>query len=239
MKKHMSVLMLAFHATVYKALGVLVLMGGVQALLFWMTFRATGDTGFETLLAQSRVSWACGAGFLLYVFILCLGGLERSGAKPGYTLKRLSVDEKTVVLWWALANCIFLLIFWAAQLGIVLLLFRLYEALAGAGGSGGQALFLAFYRSPFLHSLLPLDESSRYARNLLFLTGLGVSAACFSWRQRRGQWGLALLILAAAALAFFPRELGRSGSDGILSVMALATGGMAVYRLWEEQGDEA
>ena len=57
-----------------------------------------------------------------------------------------------------------LVIFWAAQVLFVLLLCRVYLAKADPACVNAQTVFLAFYRQKFLHSLLPLAETSRWVR---------------------------------------------------------------------------
>lgn len=239
MRKHLSVLMLAARSTVYKVVGLLLIMAAVQAALFRFALQNDESSGLELLITQSRVPLVCGVCFLILCALLSLTGCELHGSKLRYTLQRLSVDERTTVLWWAAYNIICLIIFWGVQLAVVLLLCRIYTAQADPARVSGQTVFLAFYRNKFLHSLLPLGETSRYIRNVLLIVGLGVSSACFSFRLRHGEKGIAVIVLAAAAVVFFPQTMGSFGNDLFMYVLTLAVTASAVSGLWNGRDNEA
>ncbi len=98
----------------------------------------------------------------------------------------------------------------------------------GRDPSSEQTVFLAFYRNPFLHSLLPLEETSRYIGNAILVLCLGVSSACFSFRLRQGRKGIAVIALAAVTVAEFSREMGSLGGDALRSVIAVIIAASAV-----------
>ena len=236
MKKHLSVLMLCARSTVYKMLGLFFAMAAAEILLFGLTLRgvpAGPPLGLEAAFDASRVSFAFAAAFLLLCALLCMTGCEYSGSRPSYTLRRLSVSRRTVLFWQSVYNILCLFLLWAVQLFVALLLCRLYMSKADPATVSGQTVFLAFYRNKFLHSLLPLAETSRYIRNLMLIVGLGVTAACFPQRQQRGQMGIAVIPLALIAAAVFPMEMGQGQGDFTISALALAAAGFAVFGIWK------
>ena len=101
-----------------------------------------------------------------------------------------------------------LLFFWAAHLGTLLALCAAALPRLAPEFSGPQALFLACYRDPYLHSLLPLDDWPLWARNLSMCAALGTSAACFSFQRRMGRRAFAVLPLAALSALCFPLSMG-------------------------------
>ena len=61
-------------------------------------------------------------------------------------------------------------------------------------------------------------------RDLALLAGLGVTTACFSLRQRRGEHRLEPLLLAAVVCVAFAQPMASFGSDLLLTLIALAQG---------------
>lgn len=241
MRQHLSVLMLAARSTIHKILGLFVFTAAAQGALFYFALQkalAGEAIGLEQLFGESRIAIVCAISFLLLCALLSFTGCELGGSKLRYTLQRLSISEKSVVLWWAVYNAICFFLFWVLQLVIVLLLSRLYVARMDAAYVSGQTIWLAFYRNNWLHSLLPLAETSRYVRNVIFIVGLGSSAAYFSYSQRRGEKGFALVALAMLAVVYFPGAMGNLQGDLLLSLIAFSVTIWVVTRIWKERGCE-
>ncbi len=241
MKQHLSVLMLAARSTLFKIVGIFVLMAAAEGALFVVALRnaqAAELYGLEQTITQSRIALACGVGFLLVCTLLSLSGCELSGSKIGYTMGRLSIREETALFWWGVYNTLIFLIFWAVQLLIVLLLGRYYTLQADPAAVSDQTIFLAFYRQKFLHSLLPLDEVTRTVRNVVLIVCLGATSAFFSYRQRRGQKGVAVILLAALTFVGFSREMGSFGNDILIMFVALTVGLGALFNVNKEPDDE-
>ena len=72
------------------------------------------------------------------------------------------------------------------------------------------ALFLACWRSPYLHALLPLKDVWLWGRNLLLFVGLGLSTASFALRRRHGLRAWSWIPLALAGALFFPMPMSAS-----------------------------
>jgi hypothetical protein len=246
MKKHLSVLMLVARSTIYKLLAVIFVMAAAEGALFYFVLnkalvaQSAGLTpaGLEQLFVQSRAAWVYAVSFLLVVALLCMTGCEY-GSKQGYTLRRLSVSERSIFLWQAAYNTFCFIFLWAAQIVIVFALCTLYLAKADPSAVSGQTVFLAFYRSSFLHSLLPLEETSRYIRNGILALGLGVSSACFSFRQRRSEVGAEIIALTSLSLVFFARGVGSLGNDVLVLLLSAAVTAEAIARVYRKEADDA
>lgn len=244
MKKHISVFMLMARSSVYGLLGVLIAMAAAEGALFYFALNKTladeraGSvlSGLERVLSESGIIWGFGAFFLLFMALLCATGCE-FGSRQGYTLGRLSISERSIFAWQAVYNCVCLFVLWAAQLGIVLALIGLYDARVSPEAFSGQSAFLAFYRNSFLHSLLPLEEGSRYIRNIVLIFGLGISAAVFPFKQRRGKWGWEAAALAAACLASFSGETGGLGGDVFLILLSVSLAAFAAAFVFKREDE--
>jgi len=228
MKAHLSVFYLMARGTLHKVLLLLTLMAAAEGAAF--SLLADGALGLEANIARCRPDLFFGAAFVLMTVLLWRNGCERGG-RLAYTLYRLRVSRRAVFFWQAGYNAFCLLLLWAAQVLTVLGLCRLYPARAGAELISGQTVFLAFYRQPFLHSLLPLEELRRWLRNGFMILAYGLSAAAFPAALRRGKkFSLTAMATAAALLPGFTAKLGSVAGDrgwmlacAVLSAAAMAT----------------
>lgn len=218
MKKYLSVFMLFTRSTIFPMLALLIAMVATEGALFWLAMEK--NIALEQTFSLSRISWAGAVYFVLLTVILSSTGSER-GAKTGYFLRRLQISERSVFLCQGAYNTICYFIFWMAQLFIVLGLFHYYIVNADPSYIGSQSIFLAFYRDSFLHSLLPLAETSRYVRNGILILGLGISSAYYPMSQRTGKSSMGIIALVCVILPFFARGIGSLGSDILLSAFAI------------------
>ncbi|NLY54399.1 MAG: hypothetical protein GX060_07270 [Firmicutes bacterium] len=236
MRQGVSVLMLAAGSTLKKLLGLFVIMAAAQSTLFYFALQKSLDgepVGLEQLISQSRMAIVAGVGFLLLCALLSLTACEIGGSKLRYTMHRLSIPERTTVLLWAGHNAVCFFLFWIVQLGIAFLLCRLYVTeMGGSAYVSKQTILLAFYRNSFLHSLLPLAETSRYIRNGILAICLGICAACFSFRQRHDKKGIAVVVLAALTVVSFSQAMGSLAIDIFLSLVALSIAAGALIGVW-------
>ena len=243
MRQHLSVLMVAVRSTMYKTAGIILLMAAAETAVFLMQLQKKMADGQLVPLGEfidtSGIPLISGVAFLLLCGILSLVGYEISGSRMRYTIRRFSVREETTTLLWAGHNMIALFIFWAAQLGIVLLLSYLYIDFMEPVYSNRQTLFLAFHRSGFLHSLLPLEEVSRLLRNFSLIISIGIAAACFSLRQRRGQRGIAVAVLAALTFLSFIGDIGQLGWDLNMTLLMLIVAAYLLYWIFRGENNEA
>lgn len=219
MKRIASLLMLAARSTLWKAAGITLASCLTEAGLFLAALSGWQDTvrtayyeysnpmGLEGLLMQYPLSWCFRIGLVLVCAVLAFLGWEGS-SRVSYTLRRLSVGHRALTLLWAGYGFFCLLFFWAAHLGTLLALCAAALPRLAPEFSGPQALFLACYRDPYLHSLLPLDDCLLWVRNLSMCAALGTAAASFSFQRRMGRRAFAILPLAALSALCFPLPMG-------------------------------
>ena len=219
MKKQLSVFALHARAAIGRLalvlLGMLALDTAAYVLFGLRGFRAS-LTGSE-LVTALRVIFSLGLVACQLLLAACFG----AGSRYGYTLRRLRVSQRELFLWQAAHNavCYFLLL--AVQTLIVLALCRVYAA-QDPDMVNSQTVFLAFYRVPFLHSLLPLADGWRYVRNAVLCAALGVCAAAFPVQQRQGNRGFAAVILTALTVLFFVQPV-RSGDFWLIGALVVIT----------------
>ena len=208
MKKHSSVFMLMARSTIYRVLGLLILMAVAEGGLFWLRLQQgaiDGNFSLEAIISESRLSWACAAFFLFVNVILSWGSYTISDA---YTAARLSVSGKAVYLWQCIYNSLCYLLFWMVQILIGIGLCRVYEAMAPAEFVSNQTVFLAFYRSNFLHSFLPFEDTWVWVRNILLVVALGICSSRIPGKNRK--IGIGSCFLIAATGVFFVQGIGEA-----------------------------
>ena len=243
MKKHLSVLMLIAKSSLYKFAALLLAMSAAETGVFYFLMKrdigrlleyGAMDSaeyclpGLENMVVKSRMVWIFAVVFVLLAAVLCLGFCH-FGSRQEYTLRRLSISEKAVFAWQALYNCFCFFILWAVQTMLAYGLCRLYVHLTEEPGQSGQIIFIAFYRSGFLHSLVPLAEGSAWVRNTLMVVGMGVCSAYFPYLQRRGRISAGAVCMLALCICFFKRSMGSFGSDALVCIAALV---FAAFPVW-------
>lgn len=239
MKRWLSVLTPATRLSVWKVLLLSALAAGVQVLLFLTVPQIGGDSipYLEAAAEMARLSLVFAVGLVLVCAVLVLPGMER-GARTGYTLRRLAVDERVVVLLWGGVNALLLFIFWGIQTAAALALSRYYLQTTLAEYAAPQTLLLAFSRSSYLHALLPTWDWGLTIRNLLGCAVLGLSSAAlpFHWRHGRKAWSTFPL----AILAGFTFPCGMDGSTiyFIQLIILSMTGVLTVFGVWRWHEDE-
>lgn len=167
--------------------------------------RIDGNFSLEAIISESRLSWACAAFFLFVNVILSWGSYTISDT---YTAARLSVSGKAVYLWQCIYNSLCYLLFWMVQILIGIGLCRVYEAMAPAEFVSNQTVFLAFYRSNFLHSFLPFEDTWVWVRNILLVVALGICSSRIPGKNRK--IGIGSCFLIAATGVFFVQGIGEA-----------------------------
>ena len=206
MKAYLSALSPAARLTVWKTLLISLGAAAVQAALFFLVLFRWSEASppiLETLIRNGRLSLVFAAGLLLVCGALVLPGWDR-GSKTGYTLRRLSVNEGKFSLLLGVQNALLLLVYWAIQLVALLLLSGYFLSTADPATVSHQSLFLACYRSPYLHGLLSLADWAVLLRNLSGCLVLGLACSAFCHHRRHGRKSGLLLPLAVVAAVGFP-----------------------------------
>ena len=245
MKRHLSVFMLAARSSLYKIAAVMLIMTALESGVLYYHFLKirSGEefynvAGIGGIFERYHLPLVFGITFLVIYLSLALTGCEFSGSKLRYTIRRLAVREEFLTAWWAVYNMMCLTVLWALQTAIALVFAYFYTRYAPDGYANPQTIFLSFYMDDFLHSLLPLAETSRYIRNIALIIALGVSASVFSFKLRRDGKDYATIALAAITVVFFKSSLSAFGTDMCLILISIAAIANAAVKVWRECRDE-
>ena len=236
MRKHVAAAGMYIRINILRVIAILLVTVTAEVLLFCRA-ASMPNTGLEDVIDRSGVMWAMAAAFILMTVQLCAAGGDRGG-RQNYTLQRLALQERTVTFWQMAVNALYYLLFWTVQ-GLLLII--LCVAVRDPGDIlSGQALFLACWRSPLLHGLIPMGEVLVWIRNAVFCAALGIVTAKFSWCRRRGKFGVGVLFAAAACLLSFLREVGKTVEDTLVILFLLVVVAAAVTGIVteEEEYDE-
>lgn len=226
--RHLSVLMLYVRGAIVPLFGIMVLMTAVQTGLFWWAI-LDGAASLNEVVASAwwRAVWTA-AVILLF---LAMARMQDGG----YLVRRLCITERAVFFWHSLSCFLCFLLLWLTEVITVTLLCRYFVTLPAAEHWSGQALFLAFYSNDFLHSLLPLEEVSRWGFLLLSFAMLSLIAADSVARMRYNSKISLLLSIVLMVLWFFQRPVGSITSDVCLMMGYLV---IMVYILWDVKNFE-
>ena len=229
MKKQLSVFALHTRAAIGRLalvlLGMLALDAAAYILFGLRGFRAS-LTGSE-LVTALRVIFSLGLVACQLLLASCFG----AGSRYGYTLRRLQIPETRVLLWSGVCNALCFACVWCVQLMASVGTAALHAADARYA-EGAQGIFVDFYRSEFLHGLLPLADGYLWVRNVVFVLALGVLTAYMQLGLRRKNGGrrLALVVLTGLMLLVLPVGSGSGRTAGILqSAAALFAAGICGY----------
>lgn len=239
MKKQLSIWMLCAGSTMNKLLALLAVMAAGGTGLFYLACRG-GDEFQNNLVwafANSHISLLFLVIFLLWTAVLLMPAQNEAV----YTMKRLRVSQGRILFIRSCYNALSYVVLWGAQVLLLTALFYWFGSAADPESYGPQSILLAFYRDNTLHSLLPLEDWTRYLRNLAVLIGVSASVAGASrcMRQHRA-YLVPLLVLAAGLAIWFPAEIGNWTNDGMMSFCVLLMGGiMLSMARGEMKGEES
>ncbi len=232
MKQYVSVFMLVLTGIRKKLILILAAMTAAECLLFALS--AGSSLWMEQVIDAALLQRIAALAFAALTAVLIFG---RGAGRQDYTLLRLSVTDQQVFHCRALCFVLCYLLLWALQLFLVLAFCKTFTVIhSDVPDIGEQTAFLAFYRHPFLHSLLPMAELTRWMRNLMLLAGLSLTAAN-SARKPSGSISWSTLILAALTIAVFSFPMGSAPSDWIISIFVLSVI-LSVYVNGEWRKDE-
>lgn len=239
MQKHISVLGFYVRSSIYKVLLILLLMAVAEVGVFLSVFHGELTNYYELLeqVAQGNATAAYLARpeklfdnrLIIIIFecvsiavsiVLVLPGCEFK-AKTTYTIKRLQVSERACFFWQVLCSAMMYLLVYAVQLAVIVGLSQYYVNHVPEELVGNQSIFLMFYRSEFLHSLLPLADVQIWIRNLLFLLGFSFAVAGYSYQQRRKKHPMALYWMITGLAFFFRQEIAGFSNVMFLSLASL------------------
>lgn len=237
MNKHLSVLGLWARQTMGKILALLAVMAAAETALFaWaLSQELTRDimdnqtcpAPVEDLFDFAKIDWVYRIAVILLLVLLILSGTELKGGRLGYTLRRLRISEEAAVLWQSGYHMVCLALLWAVQAALALGFCLWYAGTTDPAYISDQSAFLAFYRSGFLHGLLPLANVLRWGYIMISGVALGITSAMFGYHQRHGRKGIAGFVALALTLWTYAVPAGELGIIGSTSVM------LAVVTIWQ------
>lgn len=186
----------------------------ILALCFfqWVAFLNVNNAASHAL--EYRLdNWPMGIGGIgITVMVIFLSNFLGSSKVSSfkYTLKRLSLSEKTVTAVWALVFAGWFLLYWAVQIAMM---FGMYANYVSAYGGSENLLFVVAMRSKYFHHLLPLYEPLGFIRNIAMCLAYGSFTALGAQNYRNGRsWPLFLFIISPNSL-IVPRPLANQWMD--------------------------
>lgn len=233
MRRQLSLGMLFARSSLWRVLGILILMAALQAGLAWYFLRGDGSMAAEYILDDTlfRLTSALGLTGIVAVVMLSAGGF---GSRVNYSVSRLPVPRWTVLVWAVGYALAVLALFWAVQTAVCLGVLRWYSAVTDMGRANPQLTVLAAYRSSLFHTVLPLRDGTRLAATIGYFLGLAVVTGTWSVRAFSGKWSAVPLILAAAWW-FRGGGVGSVGWNLLLAVATLCWAFGTVMELWKEE----
>ena len=194
MNRYLSVLALKVRTSVYKILGIMAVMAGVQMLDFYLVgCRLSREAAawnenqmnqlpftFIRLIRESHLQWIFLMAILGVELVLLTSGGQRGKGKTKETLWRLQISPRTVFVLWAVCHGIMLLMLILLQILIVVVLHRIYLGQVDAGKIP-QSLFLACSENGLLHGLLPIGDMVKGIRLISVFLAWSVGTVYFGY----------------------------------------------------------
>lgn len=208
MKKYISVFEMIARSSIYKVLLILAGMVVAEAVCFYMTMMSPSGLNIEEYIDQSQYSLIFKIAYVLVTLAIVFPGMN-IGSIQTYTLQRLRIKEKRIFWLQALYNTFAYVLLWGVQLVVILVSAMIFQKnLPLEAIWSHQTLFLAFYRSDFMHSILPLEDGLGWWVLGFVIVGTAFIVAEFTKQQRSGKIAFELPIMVVAVLLSFPRRLG-------------------------------
>lgn len=193
--------------------------------------------GIENILGdQKLLLTALAFGFILITLILCLTGCEFSD-RQGYTLRRLNISEKKLLICQSFYGTSVYGIFFMIQAVVFYVFCLIYvnyaigNEYAFDGLISNQTVFLAFYRSKILHALMPMEDTLKYISNFVMIIALGISTASFSYFMRRKKFPYEIILLIPIILINFASEWTEMTYELIIMGMSIFVIGSIITRI--------
>lgn len=208
MKRYLSVFEMITRSSIYKVLLILVGMVTVEAVCFYLSMINPSGLNIEEYIDQSQYSLIFKLAYVLVTIVIVLPGMNL-GSVQSYTLQRLRIKENRIFWIQVLYNVFAYVLLWGTQLMMLLGSAWIYQNNLPEGAVWTtQTLFLAFHRNEFMHTILPIEDVPGWWMIVLAGITLALATAGFTKLQRKRKLGFELLILVAATLIYFPRQLG-------------------------------
>ena len=182
MKKQLSVFGLYARAALNRLLLTVLALLVVEAILTGLCIMHGTVLTLSNSKLENALQYPFRAGIL--VLQVLLASSLGSNSRYGYTLQRLRVSERCVFLWNCVCNTLCFAVLWCVQI-MAAVGAAFWNAKSAVYSAGPQGVFVDFYRSGFLHGLLPLADGYVWTRNLIFVLALGCVTACMQLGLRK------------------------------------------------------
>ena len=239
MKKHLSVFGLFARSSIFKVIGILLLMCAVEIAFFHVELQNAleayevvdyGMASLERMFMRAATNVYFRVALALITIVICLPGCEFK-SKTSYTMRRLAISEQATFFHQAAYNTLVYLMLFAVQLVVVFGLSQYYLAVVPEECISNQTMFLAFYRNEFLHSLLPLEDIGLWIRNGLLIITFGLATAEYPYKQRRRKFSSTAIALVVYTIVWFDQSIGQLAHVITTSIIALMLIGTTIYVL--------
>lgn len=189
MKKQVSVFGLHIRAALNRLLLAALGLLAVELILAGVCIAR----GTALTLSGSRLETALQHSFRAGIIALqvLLASSLGSNSRYGYTLQRLRVSERCVFLWSCVCNTLCFAVLWCVQI-MAAVGAAFWNAKSAVYSAGPQGVFVDFYRSGFLHGLLPLADGYVWGAQRTVRAGAGLRDRVHTaWAAQKGQPKLA------------------------------------------------
>jgi len=229
MKRYRSIFMLLSRSVLYKLLAVFLETAALHTAVY---FLLSNQRNIEAIYNHWGMKVIFGIGLVTTTAML-MDTLSQSSSKLDYTVRRLRIENWRLCLCQSVFNTACFLMFWAVEILVALLLCRLW--VSSREVASHQTVYLAFYRSELLHSLLPLDDVSRWVRNIVVFVSLGICSACAPVIQSRGEQHWGILALPVVLAFTFPAGIAVVRYDVLLALGGVVSAFVLIVNAWGEE----
>ncbi len=234
MKRSISICAVAARQLVWKLLVIVLVLAVCECALFW---RAEASDSFYLMVQRAQIPLLYWLAVVAVTIASCRQGADRQG-KLTYTLSRLPDGEARITTLWAAVYAAAYGIVWAAQVGVLLLLWRRFLVLNPQITAPKLALLAETYGGGWLHSLLPMDNWLRWLAVLLWYVSLSAAAAQHGFLHRRGRSAPLVWALLAVGKPFANLPIGQCVLEGLMVIgcaIAIVYCRSSVWRCQDEE----
>lgn len=210
MKKQVSVFGLHTRAALNRLLLAVLGLLAVELILAGVCIAR----GTALTLSGSRLETALQHSFRAGIIALqvLLASSLGSNSRYGYTLQRLRVSERCVFLWSCVCNTLCFAVLWCVQI-MAAVGAAFWNAKGAVYSAGPQGVFVDFYRSGFLHGLLPLADGYVWGAQRTVRAGAWLRDRAYAaWNAQKGRrsWlvcmGLTFLLVLNLSVQYTAAE---------------------------------
>lgn len=240
MKKDLSVLMLLVRNSFWRVIGVILIMLALESFSFFADPDLVhGSTiSLDKLLKGKMIGLGFTLGSFMLIWVLVSFGSDKK-SKEAYTLRRLQISERRVWFLQVIYHTGCFLVLYIAEAWLIFSFYRYYLIQSAVQPWSELTLWLAIKQHPLSYSLLPIQNTLGWLRNLTLILGFGVTSASEPIANRRGQSAFMVYSLQLLAILAFRFNTNTWQLDLLITVVAISLAGYAVYYVWkgEEKHD--